>query len=116
MLLRVAFVLCLMSAPALAEDWQPLTGDQVKSALSARVLGYEGGQTQDFHADGGTLYEGDGRSQSGQWRVEGDRFCSVWPPSDRWSCYGVEREAAGLDLRFVAKGGSVTVGRYVDLQ
>ena len=115
-MLRAALAVLLMSSPAVAEEWQPLTGDQIKTALSARVLAYDGGKTQNFFADGRTLYEGDGSSQSGQWRIEGDRYCSVWPPSDRWSCYGVEREAGGLDLRFVTEGGSVTQGRYIDLQ
>ncbi len=110
-----ALILSLLSLPALADDWQPLTGDQIKTALSARVLTYPGGQTQNFYADGRTLYESD-RPQWGQWRVDGDRYCSLWPPSDRWDCYDVAREAKGLDIRFVAPGGSITEGRYVDLQ
>jgi hypothetical protein len=114
--LRAALFLGLLAAPALAQDWHPLTGGQIKDALSARVLAYPDDKTQNFFADGRTLYEGGGSAQWGQWRIEGDRYCSVWPPSDRWSCYGVEGEAAGLDLRFVTEGGSVTQGRYIDLQ
>ena len=116
MILRATLALLLLASPVAAEEWKALTGDQIKTALTARVLGYPDGKTQNFHADGGTLYDGGGSSQSGQWRVEGDRYCSVWPPSDRWSCYGVEAEAGGLDIRFVSEGGSATTGRYIDLQ
>jgi hypothetical protein len=48
--------------------------------------------------------------------VQGDLYCSVWPPSDRWDCYDIARSARGLDIRFTGDDGSVTVGRYVDLQ
>ena len=113
--LRAAVVLALLSPPVAAQDWQPLTGAGITAALTARVLAYPGGQTQNFFADGRTLYDG-GSPQWGHWRVEGERYCSVWPPSDRWTCYAVERDAQGLDLRFVSKGGTFSTGRYVDLQ
>ena len=113
--LRAALVLALLSSPAAADDWQVLKGADITLALTARVLAYPGGQTQNFYADGRTLYETD-HPQWGHWRVEGDRYCSVWPPSDRWSCYGVDREAQGLDLRFVDDAGTATQGRYVDLK
>ena len=108
-------VLALAPCMALAEDWQKLDGPAITLALSARVLGYADGKTQSFAADGVTIYTADS-DQSGHWRVEGDRYCSVWPPSDRWTCYGIEAEAGGLDIRFVAGDGSATVGRYVDLK
>lgn len=112
--LRATLVLAVLTSPAVADDWQVLTGGAITRALSARAVAYPGGQTQTFHADGRTLYQSD-HPQWGQWRVEGDRYCSVWPPSDRWSCYHVEGEARGLDLRFVTGGGTLTQGRYVDL-
>jgi hypothetical protein len=46
--------------------------------------------------------------------VRGDRYCSVWPPSDRWTCYRVDRDR--LDIRFTDDAGNTLVGRYVDLQ
>jgi hypothetical protein len=95
-----------------AGDWQVLRGHAVHEALAARVLAYADGSTQNFFADGRTLYES-GSASWGRWRVEGDLYCSQWPPAERWDCYGVERN--GLDIRFVSPGGSVTEGRYVDL-
>jgi hypothetical protein len=114
--MRKALLMFLLRAtPAMADDWQALTGDQITLALTARVLAYDGGETQQFNADGTTRYESPDVSH-GQWRVQGDQYCSQWPPSDRWSCYGVQAEAAGLDIRFVAGDGSVSTGRYIDLQ
>jgi hypothetical protein len=93
-----------------AEGWERLEGDAITAALSSRALGYPDGTLQDFLADGRTLY---GES-FGRWDVRGDRYCSVWPPSDRWTCYAVD--LSGLDIRFTAEDGTATVGRYVDLQ
>ena len=97
---------------ALAEDWVRLTGPQITEALTARVLSYADGTTQEFKAGGQTM----AGSGEGRWRVEGDRYCSVWPPSESWACYDVDRAARGLDVRFTDDAGSVTVGRYTDLQ
>jgi hypothetical protein len=101
-----------LAGTAGAEEWRPLTGAEIGPALTARVVQYEDGARQDFMADGRTLY-GD---SWGKWRVEGDKYCSQWPPSDGWACYGVEVEAAGLDVRFSVDYGEGVVGRYVDLR
>jgi hypothetical protein len=113
---RMAVMVALVwPCAGLAEDWTPLDGPAITAALSARVLAYPGGDTQNFFADRRTLYEG-GSAQWGQWRVQGDRYCSQWPPSDRWDCYAIDRAAGGLDLRFRPDRGAPTVGRYIDLQ
>ncbi|HQY43979.1 MAG TPA: hypothetical protein PK450_07340 [Paracoccaceae bacterium] len=96
------------------EGWSRLAGADITLALTARHLVYEDGATQQFNADGGTVYDA-GRPSQGRWRVEGEEYCSLWPPSDRWSCYGVERSSDGLALRFVTQDGSASVGRYDDL-
>ncbi len=111
-MLRIIAMLLLAAWPAAAEDWQVLRGDAVRQALAARVLAYDGGATQNFFADGRTLYDS-GSPSWGLWRVDGDLYCSQWPPADRWDCYAVERN--GLDIRFVAAGGNTTIGRYIDL-
>ena len=94
----------------LAEGWERLDGAEVRAALEGRALVYEDGTVQDFRADGQTLY---GADSWGRWRVEGDRYCSVWPPSDRWACYDLERD--GMRWRFLSDDGSETVGVYGDL-
>jgi hypothetical protein len=113
MRIRLAFLALwagLGLTPALAEGWERLDGPAITAALAARVLGYPDGTLQDFFADGRTLY---GES-FGRWEVRDDRFCSLWPPSDRWTCFDVDRQR--LDIRFTADDGTVTIGRYVDLQ
>jgi hypothetical protein len=97
---------------AVADEWVRLDGRGIDAALTARVLAYPDGTMQDFHAGGRTL-AGMGE---GRWKVDGDHYCSAWPPSENWACYEVDREARGLDLRFTGKDGAVTVGRYNDLQ
>jgi hypothetical protein len=108
--------LILIAGSALAGDgWTRLTGPEVAQALSARSVIYEDGSSQDFRVDGGTTYTKDSPTL-GHWRVQGEDYCSVWPPSDRWVCYGVDRSADGLDIRFVAADGGATTARYNDLQ
>lgn len=106
-----AWLIGLMLVPGAAwsEDWAALKGEAIRSALEARVLRYDDGTLQDFRADGRTLY-GD---QWGKWSVQGDRYCSLWPPVDRWDCYDVA--VSGLDVRFTSGAGDETVGRYADL-
>ncbi len=110
----IALAAFLPFAAQADEGWVALKGADVAKALTARHLAYDGGATQGFGADGSTDYQA-GSPSHGSWRVEGDRYCSVWPPSDHWACYGVERSADGLSLRFVAEDGSASVGHYDDL-
>lgn len=112
-MMRPLILSLLLATPALAEDWKALDGPGITAALSARVLQYEDGSTQNFFTDGRTLYEAGGGESWGKWWVEGDQYCSTWPPSDVPACYGVE--AQGLEVRFTSKGGDVSLGRYVDL-
>lgn len=111
--MRVLLIWLSVAIPALAEDWRALDGPGITAALAARVVQYQDGSTQNFFQDGRTLYEAGGGESWGKWWVEGDRYCSSWPPSDVAACYGVE--AQGLEVRFTGKGGDISVGRYVDL-
>lgn len=108
----VVLGLGLWALPAAAQDWQMLDGAAIAAALTSRVLAYEDGTLQDFFGDGRTLLG----ETLGRWKVDGDLYCEAVPDSAAWTCAGVEREARGLDLRFTREGGSVAVGRYVDLQ
>lgn len=98
--------LCL---PDVALAWEVLDGAGIEAALTDRTLVYEGDITQTFRASGVTEYIVRDVSL-GRWAVRADQYCSVWPPSDRWDCYIVEAE--GVQIRFVASDGSVSVGTY----
>ena len=99
--------LVLLAGPAAAADWTVLNGKGVTAVLAGKTLIYDDGTRQLFKPDGQTIYD-NGQQSLGHWDVRGDQYCSVWPPSDHWACYGVE--ASGADLRFVAGDGGVTVG------
>ena len=106
-------LLCLLAAfPArlLAEGWEPLSGEDIRDALTGRTLEYANAR-QDFRASGRTLYTA-GQESWGYWRIEGNQYCSQWPPSDLWACYRVERD--GAQVRFIGAGGDITEGRYAD--
>ncbi|MFM7333258.1 MAG: hypothetical protein ACKO2N_17970 [Tabrizicola sp.] len=111
--MRALLIWLCLALPALAEDWRPLDGPGITAALAARVLQYEDGSSQNFFQDGRTLYEAGAGQSWGKWWVEGDRYCSTWPPSDVAACYGVE--ARGPEVRFTGKGGDISVGRFADL-
>jgi hypothetical protein len=108
---RWGMVLALLPGVVWAEDWQVLAGPEITAALTARVVQYEGGAVQNFFADGRTLYEAPAPSW-GHWRVQGAQYCSVWLPSDRWTCYEVAQR--GLEIRF-GSGAEAAIGQYVDL-
>jgi hypothetical protein len=108
---------CLVKAEVEAkvevETWQNLDGAGVTAALAARVLRYGDGAEQNFFADGRTLYSINGTDSWGHWRVQGDQYCSNWPPSDRWDCYDLAQ--MGLQLRFSQNGAPPSIGHYIDL-
>ncbi len=110
---RLVVALALgLASPALAEQWQALTGAEIAEALTGRELEYENGARQSFR-DGGTTTYGDGTATSdGRWRVEGDSYCSNWPPTDSWSCYELQRDSESGRLRFFGASENMAVGRY----
>ncbi|MBS0565105.1 MAG: hypothetical protein JSR87_11720 [Proteobacteria bacterium] len=110
----VCAILLALAQPAAAEEgWSALTGDAAQQALVGHVLAYPNGATQKFTASGDTSYDS-GHLQAGRWQADANGYCSVWPPSDRWTCYRLDRSADGRSLRFTAADGSATIGRYAD--
>lgn len=107
---RFALMMALLAGPAAAEDWQVMDGDQIRAALEGQKLQYANAW-QDFRSSGRTLYNA-GRDSWGYWRVQGDQYCSQWPPSDLWACYAMER--SGKRLRFVGERDDITEADYAD--
>lgn len=101
----------LVAVPAVAQDWTVLRGDAVRAALEGRKVVYPSGAWQDFRASGKTLYNA-GRDSWGNWRVQGDQYCSQWPPSDLWACY--DMMGNDVAVRFIGTGEDITDGTYVD--
>lgn len=101
----------LTSLSANAEGvWKTMPGEEILIALTDKKLRYKSA-SQEFRASGKTLYNQDGRISWGEWRVEKDQYCSVWPPQGLWVCYHMDR--SGEKVRFLGEGDDITVGTYV---
>lgn len=118
-MLRIATlgaVLSLSTSGAFADEWVKLDGSEVEAALDERSLKYKTA-TQKFYKSGRTLYDS-GRPSWGNWRIQGDQYCSEWPPNAGWECFDFERRINSSDnsvtIRFISKSGSVTEGTYLE--
>ena len=107
--------LMLCAAPGAGADheWRPLAGAEIEEALSGRTLAYDF-ERQRFFASGRTSYDA-GILEWGHWEVRDDRYCSLWPPAEDWTCYDVAvREGPeGREIRFSADGVEDSVGRVL---
>ena len=108
--MTIGVLLALWPVVGQAEEWRALDGGAIKAALEGRALNY-GDASQNFEVGGLTVYFTDDPS-TGQWRVDGHQFCSLWPPSDSWTCYDVEAKDGAV--RFIGAGGDVTQGTYME--
>jgi len=104
----LALMFCAL--PAMAEEWVAMSGDEIQDALTDRRLAYANAW-QEFRASGRTLYNA-GEDSWGYWAVQGNQYCSLWPPSDLWACYTMDRQ--GQKLRFVGQHGDITEAIYAD--
>ena len=106
--LVVLLLLAGVASAAADETWVPLSGEDIRVALTDRKLTYNSAW-QEFHASGRTLYNA-GHDSWGYWQVRGDQYCSMWPPSDLWACY--DMSGSGERLIFIDGSGHVTEGAY----
>ena len=96
---RLVFLIAAFLSFASVAVEPPATAQPPSQAKLTKMLG---GNTLDgewagrpfrqyFSTSRSTRYrEGDGPESMGTWRVDGSgRYCSVWPPSTRESCYEV---------------------------
>ncbi|MEM9350405.1 MAG: hypothetical protein AAGA47_09100 [Pseudomonadota bacterium] len=103
---------CLLwVVPVWAHDAQVLTGAEISDFLVGGFVLYEGGAEQEFFASGKTLYTS-GEPSWGNWTVRGDEYCSQWPPSGTWDCYGVRVHS--IMIEFVDKTGAITRGFRIE--
>ncbi|MDE2384238.1 MAG: hypothetical protein KGO53_06435 [Alphaproteobacteria bacterium] len=83
-----------------------LTGPQIGKLLSGTVLyglNKQHPTAQAFKANGATYFTDGTQEKQGGWKVAGDKYCSVWPPSEAWTCFDVLRD--GPVVRFVSPKG-----------
>lgn len=112
MLKRLTAVMFLSPLMAMAEGWVPLFEDaEIQAALADRVVRYDALTFQRFGAAGDTQYMTE-RASEGRWAARGGQYCSVWPPSDTWTCY--DFQVNGEQVRFIGADRSISVGSYDD--
>ncbi len=106
---KIIFGLLLMVSAAIAQE-RNLKGAEITAALSDQT--FVGADPADkieqiFQKSGLTLYTANGAQSIGSWKVEADKYCSVWPPSEYWACYTVALQEK--TITFVSTSGT----RYV---
>lgn len=110
MLRKIIIALVLVPSVVLADGWKPLSDDAaIQEALADRTVRYDALTFQIFGANGDTQYITE-RASSGRWAARGGQYCSVWPPSDIWTCY--DFEVNGNAVRFIGSDNTVSVGTY----
>ena len=102
------------AGPVRADSWHAADGPGAAAALTGKLVVYEGGASQDFAGSGTTTYTDGDSTSTGRWGIRDGRYCSVWPPSDRWACYDIALNADGTAVRFTDDSGTQTVGRFED--
>ena len=107
-----AFVTAAFLIAAIPAGAEPLKGSEIEPALNDVNIWYEPlspkSARQFFNHNGETPYIDEaGAKTFGRWLVRGDQYCSQWPPSDRYVCYGVERttDAKGRTVITFLSGG-----------
>ena len=95
---------------ALAEE-RKLGGEEITQALAGNTaFGEQDGTPwkQYFAPDGSTTYiAGEDDPSPGLWKVEGDAFCSLWPPATKWDCYDMtgDLDADQPSVTWIYRGG-----------
>jgi hypothetical protein len=108
---RFALILAILTGATAGHAGEMLDEEGILAALMDRKVLYESGARQDFRPSMRTLYTS-GRPSWGYWAVRGDQYCSMWPPSDIWACYDMERLENGI--RFIGSSGDITNGTYTN--
>jgi hypothetical protein len=98
-MLRMIVMTAVFLAPQAA--WAKsvkLAAAEITAVLSDQSLyaGEQGEIEQIFQKSGQTFYLDHGNSSQGTWKVENDKYCSQWPPSQSWSCYDVIRDSDAI--------------------
>ena len=96
--LAASIALALALSPGAIAAERPLTGPEITVLLSGNTaLGKtdRGPWKQYFDTAGGTAYASGTGVSRGAWAVQGNKFCSQWPPNEAWVCYAVTGDLEG---------------------
>lgn len=118
MLGSVVFLLYALSLPASAADketWRPVRGGSLHALFADKEFGDGVHFAYQLRRDGTFSGTEMGKSVTGSWRTNANRFCMKWlrPPGPD-ECYQVERD--GANLRFMINGSEAWYGRLEPLR
>lgn len=105
----------LLGTGGLSAEPVKMDGSAIMRALSGKsVAGNQDGRKwrQEFMADGATVYYEGNQPSPGRWKVDGDQYCSLWPPSEKWDCYDMAMD--GEEILFMPKGSAVWRAHFTD--
>ena len=97
------FSLILISTAEAAE--MKLSGAEMQAVLYDKIL-YGKDIEQIFQKSGATFYSAGGSQSQGNWKIDGEKYCSQWPRNEAWACYDIMQD--GSKITFIAKDGNRT--------
>lgn len=106
--MRALMILLLLANSVVAEPTK-LSGDAIATLLTDKMLYAkinDKDASQLFMKNGATFYSVGGAQTQGEWKVEGDKYCSVWPPNPTWVCYDVLQNETHVS--FVSPSGKTS--------
>lgn len=115
----LALSMLVFPVAALASE-ASLRGEEIRETLNGNtVVGVKDGQKwrQTFNSNGNTVYHaGSAQPSAGRWRVDGDRYCSTWPPQSRWTCYDMtgSLNTTPKTVTFIGGGGDLWPAEVVE--
>ena len=92
--------LLLISTAQAAET--KLSGVEMQTILNDKIL-YGKDTEQIFQKSGVTFYSSGGNQSQGNWKIDGEKYCSQWPPNQSWACYDIMQD--GNKITFISKDG-----------
>ena len=113
----VGFGAASASAPIASAAERKLTGAEIETVLSGNTVtgvGDRGAWGQFFDKNGDTRYvRGSEAPSVGAWKVQGDQYCSQWPPAAGWACYDVTADLAATPptLTWIGESGTKYPGK-----
>lgn len=126
---RLALIVGVLAAtvPIARAGERPLDAAEIGKLLSGNTTigaGKSGEWRQYFDAAGATIYlSGKEPLSHGRWWLQGDKYCSQWPPQGGWACYAVmgDPDARPPTLTWIGDSGrrypsTVAIGNVLKAQ
>ena len=102
--------LLILASGNLEEVWYPISDTALLELLAGRTVVYDLDE-QVFFENGRTRYRVF-RDRWGWWEIQNGQYCSLWPPSEDWTCFGAETNATRDKIRFTDPDGVIFEGQF----